>query len=436
MYQSGRDRPDTCVSRCVIGSPIGYGTWVLTSIDLFCGAGGLTLGLSRASFDVKLGSDDWQPAVDTFAANFAHVPLLAADARDLTPNDLLAKAGLDEAPDLVAGGPPCQGFSSAGSRDNTDSRNTLVAVYARLATGIRPRAIVFENVEGFITAGAGKFVVGLLDPLIEAGYQISLDKVNVANFGVPQLRKRVIVIAVLDGEPPKVPATHHAWGAPGVHLATRERALEPTPTVQQALADLPAASPGTSNVVMDHEAAPIGDADRLRISALAPGQTMRDLPEELWHPSYRRRANRRVRDGTPTERRGGAPAGLRRLRADEPSRAITSATTREFVHPVENRPLTLREAARLQTFPDEFVFCGAKADRQTLVGNAVPPLFAQCIGNAVREHLDVYNGLDDGGGRLIRFHPTLSEGMSPALSDVVRVVRNRYPSKDELTLWH
>ena len=406
---------------------------MLTSIDLFCGAGGLTLGLQRAGFTARLGSDNWQPAADTFAANFPSVAVLAADARDVTATDLLVKADLEEPPDLVCGGPPCQGFSSAGSRDGDDPRNTLVAVYARLAVEVRPRVIVFENVEGFITAKEGKFVIGLLDPLIEAGYRISLEKVNVANFGVPQLRKRVIVIAVRDGDPPTVTPTHHAWGAPGVHRATVNKAVKKTPTVNQALSGLPV--PSSPGALADHIAPPVGEADRERIAALLPGQRMRDLPEELWHQSYRRRAYRRVRDGTPTERRGGAPAGLRRLCGDEPARAITSAACREFIHPVEDRPLTLREAARLQTFPDEFIFCGSRNDRQTLVGNAVPPLFAQCIGAAVREHLSAAPSEEPGQGRLVLFQPTLSEGMSPALADVVRMVRARYSSEDELRLW-
>src|SRR5690606_12779965 len=100
----------------------------------------------------------------------------------------------------------------------------------------------------------------------------------------------------------------------------------------------------------------------------------RDLPQELWHGTYSRRANRRVSDGVPTDRRGGAPAGLRRLRPDQPSKAITSAAPSEFVHPLEDRMLTLRECARLQTFPDEFLFAGSRSERAVQIGNAVPPV--------------------------------------------------------------
>src|SRR5206468_12426062 len=121
---------------------------------------------------------------------------------------------------------------------------------------------------------------------------------------------------------------------------------------------------------------PLVGVDLERAKALKPGQRMRDLPTELWHDSYRRRANRRVMDGTPTERRGGAPAGVRRLVPDAPSKAITGGSLAEFLHPSEDRSLTLRECARIQTFPDEFTFQGTCAERAQLIGNAVPPLLA------------------------------------------------------------
>lgn len=408
---------------------------VPTSIDLFCGAGGLTLGLARSGIDVRLGSDSWDAAAATFGVNFPSAPILSADARELSATDLISKAGLEESPDVVVGGPPCQGFSSAGSKDGDDPRNTLVSVYARLVADLHPRVVVFENVEGFVTAKGGKFVVGLLDPLIEAGYRVSLEKVNVANFGVPQLRKRFIAIGVLDGSPPVLAATHRAWGAPGVHLATMDRQYQRTPTVDEALQGLPAPSATAPGIPIGHVAAVVGTTDAQRIALLQPGQTMRDLPEELWHSSYRRRAHRRVMDGTPVERRGGAPAGLRRLKGDEPSRAITSAAMREFIHPSQDRPLTLREAARLQTFPDEFVFCGSRGDAHTLVGNAVPPVFAEVIGTAICQHLAAVPHIWPQKGELVRFQPTLAEGMSPALADVVSVVKNRYMGKGELPLW-
>ena len=193
-----------------------------------------------------------------------------------------------------------------------------------------------------------------------------------------------------------------------------------------ALEGLPAATPYWLGSPHDHIARVVSVADRERIPLLRQGQTMRDLPEELWHQSYRRRANRRVADGVRTEQRGGAPAGLRRLLADEPSKAITSAASREFIHPVEDRPLTLRECARLQTFPDWFEFVGNRADRATMIGNAVPPMFARSIGSAIARTLAAPLDLAMTTGSLRRFDPTSADGMSPALASAIALVTRRY----------
>src|SRR5690606_4977217 len=142
---------------------------------------------------------------------------------------------------------------------------------------------------------------------------------------------------------------------------------------------------GSAPPLPDHTFRPPSEVDLMRYRALRPGQTMRDLPKELWHRTYRRRAYRRVMDGTPTESRGGAPAGLRRLHPDEPSKAITSAASSEFIHPIEDRTLTLRECARIQTFPDDFMFSGTSAQRALQIGNAVPPILAARVAQHIRD---------------------------------------------------
>lgn len=153
-----------------------------------------------------------------------------------------------------------------------------------------------------------------------------------------------------------------------------------------------------------------------RVLGLQPGQTMKDLPEHLQHESFRRRAFRRVMDGTPVERRGGPPSGLKRFFADEPSLTITSAATREFVHPTENRLLTLRECARLQTFPDSFVFVGGAASRIKQIGNAIPPLLSRTVAEHIANHygFNVHYGQADQPN--FRFRLTHAEGVSPALA--------------------
>lgn len=384
-------------------------------VDLFCGAGGLTVGLDAAGMDVAVASDFWRPAADTHRENFPDVPFLEADIRDVAAADLAHYCGSEI--DIVAGGPPCQGFSSAGARSTGDDRNTLVGRYAKLAVELEPLAVIFENVEGFLTAGGGGFVTDLLDPLIEAGYSVRLEKLNVANFGVPQLRKRVIGIATRGRVPASLEPTHSASGAPGAWR--RGAGLPYTRTVEDAIGDFRPMSSDPLSVPRKPSS-----MERARINALRQGQTMRDLPEELQHASYNRRANRRVSDGMPTERRGGAPAGLRRLTAKEPSKAITSAAVREFVHPFEQRMITLREAALLQTFPSDFKFAGNKAQVATMIGNAIPPVFAEALGEAVLRTLAQPEG--EAVGRLTGFIVTRAEAMSPALARTVALVERRY----------
>ncbi len=152
---------------------------------------------------------------------------------------------------------------------------------------------------------------------------------------------------------------------------------------------------------------------------------MRDLPEEYWHPSFRRRAYRRVKDGTPSERRGGPPFGMRRLKGNEPSKAITGRAANEFVHPSEDRFLTLRECARLQTFPDHFTFCGTKAERALLIGNAVPPLFAEAVARRLAMDLRQQPQARKPGA-LLSFIPALSSGVSPALQQASAMVEERF----------
>ncbi len=399
-----------------------------TVVDLFAGAGGLSLGFSRAGFSLIAAFDNWLPAVGTYRANLgSHVHQASIRADLDTP-----------AATIYVGGPPCQGFSSAGMRRSTDARNSLVAEFSRLIARKRPLGFVFENVEGFLTGGEGAFVFELLEPLIRAGYRIHLRKVNAANYGVPQHRKRVVAIGGLGWDPPFPSPTHSAFGAPGAHLAN-SRTLPATPTVREALKVLPAASADPEKSISDHWYVPLTNTDLQRARLLKPGERMRDLPEELWHASYRRRAFRRVMDGTPTERRGGAPSGVRRLVHDEPSKAITAAAIREFIHPDEDRPLTIRECATLQTFPVEFQFVGGQNDRAQLIGNAVPPLLAEVIARSIRDQLPD-EASEQATGALLSFVPTLSSGMSPALDLVTARVRRAFGTgvvrERQRLLWH
>jgi DNA (cytosine-5)-methyltransferase 1 len=400
-----------------------------TFVDLFCGAGGLSLGLSRVGFRPVCAIDHLAAAVQTYRNNLGdHVSI-----EEITETTRIPSA------DLIAGGPPCQGFSSAGLRRVGDARNSLVSVFAAIVVRERPKTFIFENVEGFLTTEDGNRVLDLLQPLISIGYRIHLRKINAANFGIPQHRKRVIAIGGLGWNPPFPTPTHAAFGAPGAELGGG-RELPPTPTLYDAIYDLPPASTnGDTSLITDHTYRPLSDDEDKRARLLKPGKRMRDLPEEYWHDSYRRRAYRRVMDGTPTERRGGAPAGVRRLQGDEPCKAITSGARSEFLHPTEHRNLTLRECARIQTFPDTFRFLGSISERALLIGNAVPPRLAETLGealmNAIKQEMSAPQ-YDEGA--LLSFVPTLSEGMSPALRNSTDKVCRAFsvaPQEKQLSLW-
>lgn len=396
----------------------------IVAADFFCGAGGLTVGLTRGHVEVRFGTDVWGPAARTYACNFPGHPFEQADARDLTRACLDQVFPADGRLRMFVGGPPCQGFSSAGIRKTGDRRNTLVGRYATLAAEVRPEIVLFENVEGFLTAEGGRFVFDLLDPLIEAGYQVTLQKLNVANYGVPQLRKRVIAIAALHRRPVGPVPTHRAFGAPGTSRIGMS--LAPARSVGEALADLGPVCDTPPGTPTHHVRTRTNSDDQKRIALLEQGQTMRDLPEQFWHDSYRRRANRRVADGTPSARRGGAPAGLRRLRQEEPSKAITAAASREFIHPTQHRFLSLRECARIQTFCDDFQFLGARSEVATMIGNAVPPAFAEALAVAVTETLASPPDVGLTTGRLHQFAVTAADVCSPALSAVIAAVNHRY----------
>ena len=387
----------------------------LTFIDLFAGAGGISLGFRRAGFTPIAAYENWEPAVQSYRLNHGdHMHQVSIDAELDAPSAR-----------VIVGGPPCQGFSSAGMRRPGDARNTLVGEFGRLIARLKPDAFVFENVEGFLTSADGLFVFELLEPLIEAGYRIHLRKINAANYGVPQHRKRVVGIGGLGWDPTFPEPTHSTFGAPGAHRANRGGLL-PTQTLGEALSALPPPSAKVAGgKTADHTYQPLSGDDLKRAQLLLPGQWMRDLPEELWHESYRRRAFRRVMDGTPTEKRGGAPAGIRRLSFDEPSKAITGGALRDFIHPSEPRMLTMRECAVLQTFPIDFKFCGSESEKIQLIGNAVPPVLAEALAKSLRQDLLARKSRKSGGA-LLSFRPTCASAMSPALERVTQQIEDRF----------
>ena len=400
-----------------------------TAISLFAGAGGCSLGFKQAGYDIRFATDNDADAVTSYRRNFNNISCELADIREIDGATVLESSGLRSAElDILLGGPPCQGFTSAGMKTSDDPRNSLLRHYVRLLDCIRPKWFVMENVEGLLTNAGGLHVRETVAAFLEAGYSVNLEKVYAQGYGVPQRRKRVLIVGNRLG---------HDFVFP--ELLTRFSGnifRKSQITFTDAVGDLPPAARGAdepllfrqpprnelqaylradAQIVKDHYSPLLSNVQLARVRSLCPGQTMKDLPEHLQHESFRRRAFRRVMDGTPVEKRGGAPSGLKRLFADEPSLTITSAATREFIHPTEDRPLTFRECARLQTFPDWFEFAGDASSRIQQIGNAIPPLLARRIA----EHISAGYGFATQprcAGPALRFCLTLAVGMSPALA--------------------
>jgi len=401
-----------------------------TAISLFAGAGGCSLGFHQAGFDIRYASDIDADAVESYRRNFLTTPCEAMDIRELNAEVVLQRARIDVGElDILLGGPPCQGFSSAGIKSGDDPRNSLLRHYVRLLERIRPKWFIMENVEGLLTNAGGLHIRDAADLFLHAGYSINVEKIYSQGFGVPQRRKRVLIVGNRLGHDflfPE-PATRFSGGIfrkGEVTFMTATSDLPPAATdAPRALDycepprnDLQSYLRGTGIRVTDHFAVELSDIQLERVRKLKPGQTMKDLPRNLQHESFRRRAFRRVMDGTPVEKRGGAPSGLKRLFADEPSLTITSAATREFVHPTMDRLLTLRECARLQTFPDCFEFVGSASSKIQQIGNAIPPLLARAIAGHIQKTYGFQACYQRGPRPTLRFNLTRSDGMSPALA--------------------
>lgn len=379
------------------------------AISLFAGAGGCSLGFKNAGIEILAAFENADAAIATYNMNFGANICQNVDLESCNFSQLRNQFGLQRGElDLIIGGPPCQGFTTAGNRFWDDSRNKLVQNYAQALEVFYPRWFMMENVEGILTTASGTYVVECIKKMISLGYTVSLKKIYMQEYAVPQRRKRVIIVGNREGKKFEFPdPIERASGAIYKYSSF---------TLRDAIGDLE-----THDIPkIDHIKKVESGIQLERISALKIGQSMKDLPEHLQHDSFKRRASRRVCDGTPSEKRGGAPSGLKRLSYNEPCLTITSAAPSEFVHPTQNRTLTIRECARVQTFPDSFLFCGTDAQKMLQIGNAIPPVFAEqmakqiimCDGNTPNEEPP----------SLAKFDVTKASAKSPALQKTCKML--------------
>lgn len=322
------------------------------ALDLFCGAGGLSLGFQQAGFKIIAGIDVNEGYLETFKHNHSnHAKAIEADLMNEGPEKLLRENEIDPGEmDVVIGGPPCKGFSIAGKRDPEDERNNLVDKFIDYVEYIKPKMFLMENVPGIKSMKNGEVLRIIMSRFKNAGYNAKHRTLNSADYGVPQRRNRVIFIGRRDGEEPSYPERSHR---PRKQRTLGEDELEPYKTVEEAilnkdLSELP-----------NHEKPSHSKEMQERISEVEAGSSLYEHYGDSWV----------------------------RLKKDEPSTTIKENHNAPFIHPEENRVGTVRECAILQSFPDDYVFKGPKSKQLKQVGNAVPPLLAKKLAEAMRKDL-------------------------------------------------
>ncbi|GAA4418154.1 DNA (cytosine-5-)-methyltransferase [Actinokineospora soli] len=336
-----------------------------TLIDLFAGCGGMTRGFTAAGYRPVLAVEHDRAAAATYAANFGEshvtaVDIAALDVADLPPAD------------VIIGGPPCQGFSNLGARAADDPRNQLWREYLRVVERVRPKAFVIENVDRFLSAPE----FALLREHT-SGYELTTGHLLAADFGVPQRRKRAFVIGSRVGPIPLPAPTHgrDRWHGVGSVLA----GLPDEPAVKQ-LPDSRADFgwgwvPGVFKSADLHLGRTPTPLSLERYRHIPPGGGRFDLPDHLLPRCWR-------------EKRTGTTDVMGRMRWDQPSLTIRTEFYKpekgQYLHPVHHRPITHLEAARLQSFPDDFAWCGTKVEIARQIGNAVPPRLAEAVARQVR----------------------------------------------------
>lgn len=408
---------DSCILR---ENPPEYGTPLcriepvaFSTLDLFCGAGGITEGFRRAGFSCLYANDIDHWAVETFRANH---PNTTADNRPIEQVDAAAlRRSLSLQPgqlDVLVGGPPCQGFSiNAPERFLHDPRNSLFKHYVRFLDEFQPKTLLIENVPGMLSLGDGVIFEQILRELHAHGYHVHARILFAAHYGVPQERWRTIILGSRFAPPPSHPyPTHYATARANfkggktmtfrlMHL--EQTVLLPAVTVANAIGDLPRLAMGEGGeivaydrlakseyarsmraggaVTFNHHASLLAPQNAERMKYVKPGGSWRDIPHHLLP-----RGMQKARKSDHTKRYG-------RLRNDGLAGTVLTKCDPHWgavFLPDQDRALTVREAARIQSFPDCYKFLGSRVAQYEQVGNAVPVLMAEAIAREIRHSLE------------------------------------------------
>lgn len=334
-------------------------------VDLFSGAGGFQLGFEKQGFEVVLSTDFDKDCEAVHKLNRPNVPFLRLDIHNLDEATLDNYVGKNNNIDVLIGGPPCQGFSTIGKRISSDPnkrteadpRNTLFQEYIRILKYLKPKFFVMENVQGLLTRDKGKIFEEIKKRFKETGYAFNYVILNAADYGVPQIRNRVFFYGNrLDIEMHPPIATHGSESKPHV-------------TVGETIGSLAEieCNDRINHVPLNH-----GEINIRRYALIPEGGRLPEdnLPPELYRKNF-----------------GNT---FKRLHRDKPSLTMVPGHNAFPIHPWLNRSLTVREAARLQSFPDDYIFAGPRQKQCMQVGNAVPPLLAEAWAKYIKEELDKY----------------------------------------------
>jgi DNA (cytosine-5)-methyltransferase 1 len=372
-------------------------TKTLNILDLFSGVGGLSTGFKQAGY-TALAALDYKPeAVQTYQYNHPNTNVILQNIRKTNAKQVIKKttSTLDDI-DVIIGGPPCEGFSTVGYRRPEDPRNSLFYEFARFVEDVQPKAFVIENVPGLLSMKQGTIIQQVLTFIEdELHYQPTLEVLNAVDYGVPQIRKRVFIVALKNHQRFTFPTRTHREKSPQRRLPVPDTADQFYLTVEDALSDLPSLKAGEgieeqpyptqpnteyqkarrkgSERLFDHIAINHSKLIRQRIQLISQGGNHGDLPANL-------------------QLKSGYPNIYGRLVWHQPSSTLTGncgcvSAPGRFIHPLDDRVLTVREAARIQSFDDLYRFFGSRTMKYKLIGDAVPPLLARTLAQQLRTFL-------------------------------------------------
>jgi DNA (cytosine-5)-methyltransferase 1 len=355
----------------------------LSAVDLFCGAGGLSEGLKTAGFNIKLAIDLGEEQCRVYSYNHPSVKVLNADIKKIKRfSSALKWAGIKGKVKLLAGGSPCVGFSKANTKTRgAHPQNNLAFEFVRAIAEIMPEAFLIENVEGIMSVGCGEIAFKIISLLEKFGYCVQIMKLNAAEYGVPQKRKRIFLTGCFYGEarkPKPFPMSNNTVqdaiigdlpplaGSAGSEFM---KYFAPPATEYQKYLR------GSQKTLLDHVVTKHSERVTERMRLIPPGSSLVDLIKAGKIPK-----NLKIKVDHKSV--------YRRLSPDEPSVTIANVRKAMTIHPFEDRILSVREAARLQSFPDRYKFSPHVMYSQQMVADSVPPLLAKVVGKSIRQLLE------------------------------------------------